>query len=342
MVASFAKDNIFRVTAIMLSFSFISSHTMVRSRNLRIFCSMVDDRMKLTSQNAVSNTMERFKEKCRCQTCWLHKSICICDSVRLLAANSPPLKINVALLMHYKEYGRASNTGKLLSILAPTKTSITIFGSDEATALYDSLLTKPSLVLYPGADSKPASDYKDWCQNSNEEITLCVMDSTWNLSKAMERSIPEGVPRVNINTEVTGPSLFLSRKQSTTASKVSTIEAILLALTSLGEDPAALASFIPALKLSVDVVQRQRGRPNLYGTVIEPQDLGDDNPSQYCSVTKPDCCPSCGNTDGNFRNLGTIRQPEGELSRLRLWKCKSCNENFNTPLSSSIVDVIDN
>ena len=229
---------------------------------------MVDERMKAVSDHTIKNTKARFIEKDRCVVCWMHNSLCICEKARNLAISCPPITINIALLMHYKEFGRASNTGKLLQLIAPNKSTMTIFGSDDETILHNYLLNNPSLLLYPGANSTPASEFKEYCQTNSNNVTLCVMDSTWNLSKAMERAIPQEIPRVNIDHEVSGPSLFISRKQSTTASKVSTIEAIYLALSGLGEDPAALEPFIPALKLAVDAVQKQRGRPNVYGNDV--------------------------------------------------------------------------
>ena len=293
------------------------------------------DKMNFYSQQRTSKISSLLKERNRCQSCWISKSLCICDKAREFATGCPPIKAHIALLMHYKEWGRASNTGKLLKIMSPSTTSISIFGIQiDESNLLKKLNEKPSTVLYPSASSRPASEFQEWYTLHNGNVNICVLDSTWNQSKAMDRLIPENVPRININDMIAGPSLFLSRKQSLTEYKISTIEAVAMALVSLGEDPEALRPYYDALKLSVDSVNLLRGMPEAYGSDIVPtiDDCGGPSPFTTPSVPKPEVCACCGTKGTKLRNMGTLFVTDDELGldgrRVRVWHCKNCNQKF--------------
>jgi len=83
-----------------------------------------------------------------------------------------------------------------------------------------------------------------------------------------------------------------------------------MALAALGEDPLTLETLSSMLRLSVDAVFRQRGRPAAYGHKINPTfknlDVKSNGPFTAVSVVKPDYCPCCGQRDGRFKNLGEI------------------------------------
>ncbi|KAL3933217.1 MAG: hypothetical protein SGPRY_000383 [Prymnesium sp.] len=53
-----------------------------------------------------------------CQHCWLRKPFCCCASIRSLGSLRSS-KVDVHIAVHYKEYGRATATAKLLPLLAP-------------------------------------------------------------------------------------------------------------------------------------------------------------------------------------------------------------------------------
>lgn len=172
----------------------------------------------------------------------------------------------------------------------------------------------------------------------------------------MNRWFPQQIPRVHIDDEVFEKSLFLSRKQSIVSSKVSTIEAVHLALKVLGESESALYPFIPALKLSVDVVFKTRGVKPVFGNVVNPEySQGDEKVFCPSTTVRPSCCPNCPGDEKRFLNLGLtsfyrssmsgtglnffplsredtkcvdINLLETENKKLRKWQCKECKFVF--------------
>ena len=103
------------------------------------------------------------------------------------------------------------------------------------------------LLLWPGEDSLPAAELREWVAAQQQRVTLLVIDGTWGHARAMARHVPKDVVRVHVNDEVAGPSLFLNRRQAT-ADRVSTLEAVALALKALGET-ADMSPLAAALKL---------------------------------------------------------------------------------------------
>ena len=178
--------------------------------------------------------------------------------------------------MHFKEWGRASNTGKLASLaLGPESSQISIFGSEQQHGdLIERLLrTQSAAILYPCETAIPISEFlfqqqqqqsthtdNAMSSRSSSEMSLCVIDATWCQSKAMNKSLPAHIPRVHISSMVNAPPLFLNRKQSEDKRKVSTIEAMIFALKALGQDAATLSALVECLSISVKAVEKQGGR----------------------------------------------------------------------------------
>lgn len=239
-----------------------------------------------------------FDEEGRCCGCYMFKAYCMCDAVREIFA--PTLqdtttltsRIEFCLFMHFKEWGRSSNTGKLLNVgLGNERAGIYIFGQEEQErALLEKLYARPSLILYPNKNAKPITEYRHLFDQATPEepLRLCVVDTTWSLSAAMDRNLPDDIPRVMIDKDlVTGPSRFLNRKQSIHKHKVSTIEAVAMSLQAIlpnvhgptavrsSEDddtlPLELQCYRTALEYSVDSVLKQGGKKLAYGHTIVPQ-----------------------------------------------------------------------
>jgi DTW domain-containing protein YfiP len=123
--------------------------------------------------------------------------------------------------MHYKEYGKSSNTGKLLSFFSPYKCTVDIFGTKSADESLWSICSagdKMPVVLFPSNDSIPLSNLKQY----KKDIILCVIDSTWNQAKAVDKWLPKHLARVHIDDYIEKDSLFLLRKQRS-ESKVNTL-----------------------------------------------------------------------------------------------------------------------
>lgn len=201
----------------------------------------------------------------KCDRCFFFRSVCICHRIKTIFSKTRhESKAKISVFMHHKEWGRSSNTGKLIPIGMPQKSLLGIYGvADSERRLLESVLASNSLILYPSPSSKSIVEYREWYMDSTD-VTLCVLDSTWSQSAAMNKILPSHIPRVRVDDYVTAPSQFLNRKQSTVKGRVSTIESVALALTALGEIEETTSPLYQALRLSVDTVLRQNGRAPAY------------------------------------------------------------------------------
>lgn len=209
-----------------------------------------------------------FNRGIKCSSCFMVKHYCICSLLESACGDHVPLKANVLSFMHYKEYGAASNTGKLLTITQPDRTANFMFANvEDEIKLASALEQRPSFLLFPSVASRPLGEYYDFIQSCNGDVNLCVIDSTWSQGKAMERLIPSNIPRVNINdiAIASGPSVYYSRKQ-TICSRISTIEAIARALEIMGENPLSFQYLVgKALPCSERALFKQSGNTKKYG-----------------------------------------------------------------------------
>ena len=97
----------------------------------------------------------------RCERCWHdRKQRCICDAVRNVSLDLP---VRVLVLMHYKEYYRASDDAKLLMMmLPPSAARLLIFGRPGDLAALDAELDEDpahSLLLWPGEGAQTVEQF---------------------------------------------------------------------------------------------------------------------------------------------------------------------------------------
>ncbi len=330
------------------------------------------------ASHCISQKSKMMSDCHRCPNCFLSLMYCVCGNIRSIYSSSLITldatrdhqhninrNINYHIYMHFKEWGRASNTGKILPICIPDKASIEIYGIQQDFEKLSLILqSKPSLILYPTADARPISEYKNWLDEHNGDVHICVIDSTWIQSHAMEKSLPSNVPRVKIDEMIFGPSKFLNRKQSINKSKVSTIESVIMALRALGLSEEELSPLEKSFEYSVDAMLRQGGKKPAFGNLIHPvtkTDSGDNVRGPYTKprVIKPKCCLRCGifGDSINFKNVGvrkktheiadTLSRPvyppftseysEDYTAKMlsimdkkiyRIWRCPSCQNYF--------------
>lgn len=229
-----------------------------------------------------------------------------------------------------------------------------VFGvKEQQEALINKLSNEPSLILYPGKTASSIADYKDLYAAQDGNLNICVIDSTWTQSHTMEKSLPAHIPRVKVDDFVLKASEFLNRKQSQ-ADRVSTIEAVTIALQALGESPERLLPMQRALHLSVDAVNRLRGKTESFGTNFVSQITAHTDqlncPYTPSTVVRPESCPLChaSHTSTIFKNLGVRKghyqenfnatalldvSSEASTSACsgkfhRAWKCQSCKQSF--------------
>ena len=225
------------------------------------------DTFFMFSQQALKSRNDCLTERKCCRNCFLLNHFCICSKIVQLFDQSR-VKMKIDTFMHYKEWGRASNTGKLLAIGMPSTSRTIIYGDELQQKAYASSLSSMNVaILYPGPTSISISEFvlhnPSFSNDSN--ATICVLDATWSQSHSMNRALPPNIPRIRIDEMVQRPSLFLNRKQSATKTKVCTIEAVIYALERFGESEVSLQPLWESLKISVDAVAQQSGKGAFYG-----------------------------------------------------------------------------
>lgn len=255
--------------------------------------------------------------------------------------------------MHHKEYGRVSNTGKILTCGLPDRSKLYIYGVEkDHQALSKSLCEQPSIILYPSKNSQPLSNFKDWYAKE-EIVNLCVIDSTWSQSNTMDKYLPSHIPRVRVDDFVFEKSQFLNRKQSDVAGRVSTLEAVAIALRGLGEPEAALQPMYKALQLCVDATLCVRGKQLAYGhNFVSKMTSAGDAPLGNGiftgrTVPRPSHCLVCHASSETIimKNLGVRKSGTTDSAfagqcddqPVRTWQCQNCKGTFFTPLAGGDV-----
>jgi len=290
----------------------------------------IDTKLTKFYDNAACNIEKKRSSlvtKNKCISCYLSSTMCICSQVKDFFSTIPSSchpKASIDVFMHYKEWGRASNTGKLLPIGLPDHSKIYMYGrKPDYELLVDKLTSSPSVILYPSDSSIPITDFQSLYNNNNNnnynhnyDFNICVIDSTWSQSQAMDRCLPRHIPRVNINNFINSPSLFLNRRQvladdnpSNVGMKISTVEALALALKALDVDRRLVDGLYQALKLSVDATFRQNGKQTMYGHNFIDQISNvtvHNGPYTASSVKRPSQCFRCGASSLTtiFKNMG--------------------------------------
>lgn len=242
----------------------------MNSENAKLFASF--------AMKTLNHTKSSLQINKKCLHCFLNLEYCVCSQIKsLFLKSSFKCKLDIDIFMHYKEWGRSSNTGKILSIGIPDNSNQLIYGNEkDSEKLLYRLSTKPSLILYPSISSQSIIHYRSWFEEQKENVNICVIDSTWSLSQSMNKSLPHTIPRVNINDIVSSPSLFLSRKQSLTKTKISTIEAISMAIHGIDKSYNPVSDpFIESLKYCVNASRLQAGKGAIYDICM------DNNPIIY-------------------------------------------------------------
>ncbi len=210
----------------------------------------------------------------KCPGCWLTPALCVCSTLAVRGpppAGAPPHRL--ALLMHHKEHGRASNTGCLLapSVGATIHVAGLIDQERELAALLDAS-PGAAAVLWPGEGSisidelRAATPADTW----QAGMTLVAVDATWGCARKMIKRLPPGLPRVTLPPEAFAPGrslLFPVRKYAgPKAERFCTYEAAIALLDELGAlAPGERAALTLNLKLKVDALLKHKNRRAVYG-----------------------------------------------------------------------------
>ena len=166
----------------------------------------VDERSRenIKSRVAVTKRQKSFVERNLCSICFLTKECCICDQVRSIFKDVPRPRADIVVFQHYKEYGRASNTAKLLEIGLGSK--VCLFGNNNDCAELQEVLLNGGFIVYPGPSSQPICNFKhtanEKADGSGHVPTICLLDGTWNQASLLNKTFPNSILRVNVDAQI--------------------------------------------------------------------------------------------------------------------------------------------
>ena len=220
----------------------------------------------------VEAVMQRQERNYECTRCWLPLDLCLCADGRIQTGLTS--RIDVVVAMHYKEFGKKKNTAKLLPLALPHHAQMVMHPMG-TPALIERMRSSPSLLIWPGSGSLPASSHRDWVANvtarEEERVLLVVLDGTWGQVKNMAREFMRAGVRLVHVTDLASVSIMDDRRQIAT-SRVTTAEAVALALGELGE-PTAAAIITDALGVSGNAFRDHLER-NSNGEFMEAKRAG--------------------------------------------------------------------
>jgi DTW domain-containing protein len=177
--------------------------------------------------------MSRRNNTDRCETCRMHATLCICALVPRLATRT-----RVAVLIHYREARKPTNTGQLAARCIERST-VEIVGDQGAPirmpVVHDG---ETPVLLYPSEEAVSVCQYA----NNDKPVLLIVPDGTWRQASKLRRRVPGLVTLPCVTVPDSGATEYRLRAELR-AGGLATFEAIARALRILeGEAGSAIES----------------------------------------------------------------------------------------------------
>ena len=228
------------------------------------------------AENMLAHFERKVAERHTCASCWQRLAHCICPQLASLATRTE--RVEVIVSQHYKEWGRSSNTARLISQVLPHSSKILVHPLQDEE-LDRTLRARPSVLLYPSASSVPCDtishaspSHPVVCDALDDgaparpaiPLLLLVLDGTWGTVKALARRVLRQHPKlqhVNVSAviQARGGLAALHPRKETRSDGACTAEATALALEALGERCAARPLLRGLEVLTESVAQRQGG-----------------------------------------------------------------------------------
>jgi len=186
----------------------------------------------------------------KCPVCRLFESICICGDIVKF-----DLRTRVTLLLHVKEYGRTTNTGKIATLML-TNSKTVIVGAPEGEIEQKDVTAGgyENLVLFPHASNVLDGTF---VSALNRPVNLIVPDGNYHQAVKMTRSeLLSGVKRVRLPSGQKGE---YGLRDSKDPEKVSTIEAVIKAIEILEKGPV-VAEMYRIFRKMVEGFRKYNGR----------------------------------------------------------------------------------
>lgn len=191
-----------------------------------------------------------------CANCWIVKKHCMCPSSSWLEGMAFPHQLH--LFMSHKEFGRGSNSGKILLCSLPHNSHLYVSNIHEDEERLVRLLQEEKgrvFILFPSttsieaeelaatwrskcaeASTSPTSEASVMQQQFSTPLHFIVLDATWPQARTLRKWLlkqDETLPEVKLSPP--GPSSFVVRKLSQhSEGRICTLEAATLLLENLG------------------------------------------------------------------------------------------------------------
>lgn len=139
------------------------------------------------------NSIQVTKSFSNCMNCGLPSSVCICNRIKDMQEVSIDMELHI--LMHEKELGRNTNTGRLPGFIFESNTSYYVWKRNEPPSKLISAINEVDnllVLLYPSDDESEAittDDVSEIIKNGAKKLNIVVVDGTWQESvKIVNRS----------------------------------------------------------------------------------------------------------------------------------------------------------
>lgn len=180
----------------------------------------------------------------------MHLTLCICDRIPRLATRS-----RLALLLHHREVGKPTNTGRLAASCMPNS-SVTVFGERDVVAALPAIgADEQPLLLYPADDAVSIAEYAH-----GKPVVLFVPDGSWRQAHKMRRRIAGLAEVPCVTLPDAGRTTYRLRSENREGG-LATLEAIANAFGILEPDGAAIeAAMLEVFRIMVDRTLWLRGQ----------------------------------------------------------------------------------
>lgn len=193
----------------------------------------------------------RARGSLRCTDCLMHPISCLCgDVVRL------PTETEVLLLTHALEFGKPTNTGRLLQMSLPNCSTLPCGGPRQGPVSIPDAPDHRTVLLYPGPDAQVVD--AAFAHEDPRPLRLLVLDGTWSQARRLAKRRLADLPRVQIPDGP--PTRFRLRSARDNPDHVCTIEAVARVL-GIIEGHAVEAALLSLFETMVTRTLQSRGQP---------------------------------------------------------------------------------
>ncbi|EAL68418.1 hypothetical protein DDB_G0278491 [Dictyostelium discoideum AX4] len=180
-------------------------------------------------------------------------------------------------------------------------------------------------------DSIKKINFKDGSDiDKLEKLTIIIADGTWNNAKSLNKRIPKDIKRIHLEFgDLKFKSLFNTIRSQPQVDRISTMEATILSMKSLGESEQVCDSLVESLKLLIDTLIRQNNkqyivnkkkwvgdqgflRRNTYGEITTTTTTDNDNGNDNDNRDEENNFNNLDNLDNHFNNNNDNNNP-GEI-----------------------------